>query len=307
MPEELLEKVMLDFLQEKADVLVCTTIIESGLDMPNVNTLIVNDADRMGLSQLHQLRGRVGRSANRAYAYFLYKPERQLTETAEKRLRTIMTATELGAGFKIALKDLEIRGAGNLLGVEQHGHISAVGFDLYVRLLGEAVEELKLAQAGQPVKREAAPPAPMIDLPVAAHIQESYIGDMGTRLTVYTRMARLKEPTEVDDIAEEMKDRFGPWPESVENLLFMLKVKLLAQKANVLSVSTETGELVLTGDEKTWANLLGVQRPYGDGVRIGHTRVRLDINKLGKRWRTVLTALLAQATPKERERVEAGG
>jgi transcription-repair coupling factor (superfamily II helicase) len=304
MPEELLEKVMLDFLQEKADVLVCTTIIESGLDMPNVNTLIVNDADRMGLSQLHQLRGRVGRSANRAYAYFLYKPERQLTETAEKRLRTIMTATELGAGFKIALKDLEIRGAGNLLGLEQHGQISSVGFDLYVRLLGEAVEELKLAQAGQPVKREAAPPAPMIDLPVAAHIPESYIGDMGTRLTVYTRMAHLKEATEVDDIAEEMKDRFGPWPESVENLLFMLKVKLLAQKANVLSVSTETGELVLTGDEKTWANLLGVQRPYGDGVRIGHTRVRLDINKLGKRWRAVLTALLTQARAKEKVEAE---
>ena len=307
MPEELLEKVMLDFLQEKADVLVCTTIIESGLDMPNVNTLIVNDADRMGLSQLHQLRGRVGRSANRAYAYFLYKPERQLTETAEKRLRTIMTATDLGAGFKIALKDLEIRGAGNLLGLEQHGQISAVGFDLYVRLLGEAVEELKLTQAGETVQRAPATPAPMIDLPVAAHIPEGYIGDMGTRLTVYTRMARLKEPTEVDDIADEMKDRFGPWPDSVENLLFMLKVKLLAQKANVLSVSTETGELVLTGDEKTWANLLGVQRPYGDGVRIGHTRVRLDINKLGKRWRTVLTALLAQATPKEREKVEAGG
>ncbi len=306
MPEEMLEKVMLDFLQEKADVLVCTTIIESGLDMPNVNTLIVNDADRMGLSQLHQLRGRVGRSANRAYAYFLYKPERQLTETAEKRLRTIMTATELGAGFKIALKDLEIRGAGNLLGIEQHGQISSVGFDLYVRLLAEAVEELKLTQAGETMQRAPPTPAPMIDLPVAAHIPESYIGDMGTRLTVYTRMAHLKEPTEVDDIAEEMKDRFGPWPDSVENLLFMLKVKLLAQKANVLSVSTQTGELVLTGDEKTWANLLGVQRPYGDGVRIGHTRVRLDINKLGKRWRTVLTALLAQATPKQREKVEAG-
>jgi len=302
MPEELLERVMLDFLQGKADVLVCTTIIESGLDMPNVNTLIVNDADRMGLSQLHQLRGRVGRSANRAFAYFLYKPDRQLTETAEKRLRTIMTATELGAGFKIALKDLEIRGAGNLLGVEQHGYISSVGFELYVRLLGEAVEELKSLREGDTTKREPKPPAPIIDLPVAAHIPESYIGDMGTRLTIYTRMAHLKEATEVDEIAEELKDRFGPWPESVENLLFMLKVKLLAQKAGVLNISTETGELVLTGDEKTWANLLGVQRPYGDGVRIGHTRVRLDINKLGRRWRTVLTAMLTQAKGREKQK-----
>ena len=294
MPEEGLESAMLRFAQGEADILVSTTIIESGLDIPNVNTLIVNDADRMGLAQLYQLRGRVGRGANRAYAYFFYNPDGRLTETAEKRLKTILSATELGAGFRIAMKDLEIRGAGNLLGVEQHGHIAAVGLDLYVRLLGEAVEELKASLDGGGLPTEPKRPEPTIDLPMPAHLPEEYVADLGTRLALYQRMARIREPTEIDDLAEELKDRFGPWPEPVENLLFMLKVKLLAMKAGVLSISHQTGELVLAGDQKTWVGLLGVQRPYGDGVRIGHTRVRLDIKRLGNRWRTVLQSMLGR-------------
>ena len=294
LPEDRLESVMLKFAQGEADVLVSTTIIESGLDLPNVNTLIVNDADRMGLSQLYQLRGRVGRGANRAYAYFFYNPDRRLTETAEKRLKTILSATELGAGFRIAMKDLEIRGAGNLLGVEQHGQIAAVGLDLYVRLLGEAVEELKADIDGGGLPREPQRPTPTIDLPMPAHIPTSYVADLGTRLSLYQRMARIAEPTEIDDLAEELKDRFGPWPEPVEDLLFMLKVKLLAVKAGVLSISHQTGELVVAGDEKTWVGLLGVQRPYGDGVRIGHTRVRLDIKRLGNRWQGVLQSMLSR-------------
>ena len=298
MSEHQLESVMLEFADGKADVLVCTTIIESGLDMPNVNTMIVNDADRMGLAQLYQLRGRVGRGANRAYAYFFYNSDKRLTETAEKRLKTILAATELGAGFRIAMKDLEIRGAGNLLGTEQHGHIAAVGLDLYVRLLGEAVEELRVeADGGQPFTAPRAA-EPSVDLPLAAHIPDDFVADLTTRLSLYSRMARLREPTEVDDIADEMKDRFGPLPEPVENLLFMVKVKLLALKAKVLSVHHSTGEIVLAGDDKTWTGLLGVQRPYGDGVRIGHTRVRLDIRRLGKSWRTVLQGLLAGAGEK---------
>ncbi|MCH7553595.1 MAG: transcription-repair coupling factor, partial [Chloroflexi bacterium] len=305
MPEHRLEQVMLDFAAGEADVLLCTTIIESGLDMPNVNTLIVSDSDRMGLSQLYQLRGRVGRGANRAYAYFFYSPERNLTETAEKRLKTILSATELGAGFRIAMKDLEIRGAGNILGVEQHGQIATVGFDLYVRLLGEAVEELKAGMDGTPIDHSRRQPGPSVDLPVPARIPESYIGHLASRLAVYQRMALLREPTEVDDLANELKDRYGDWPEAVEDLLFLLKVKLLAQKAGVLSVSTESGQVVLTGDERTWTNLLGVRRPYGDGVRVGNTRVRLDIKKLGKRWRQVLQAMLIQAGG-HGERVEMG-
>src|SRR5439155_51594 len=153
MPEEQLERSMLRFAQGECDVLVCTTIIESGLDIPNVNTIVVNNAHRFGLSQLYQLRGRVGGGANRAYAYMLYPAEDGLTEEAEKRLRTIFEATELGAGFRIAMKDLEIRGAGNLLGAEQHGHISAVGFELYTRLLGEAVQQLSAIRAGTPLPR----------------------------------------------------------------------------------------------------------------------------------------------------------
>ena len=293
-----LESVMLQFAEGKADVLLCTTIIESGLDMPNVNTLIVSDADRMGLSQLYQLRGRVGRSAARAYAYFFYRPDKRLTEAAEKRLKTILSATELGAGFRIAMKDLEIRGAGNLLGVEQHGHIAAVGFDLYVRLLGEAVEELKASRDGTPSPSHEKP-GPAIDLPIPAHIPEGYVEELSARLALYQRMASVREPTEVDELAQELKDRFGPWPEPVENLLFMLKVKLLALRAGVLSISHETGQLVLAGDERTWVHLLGVQRPYGDGVRIGHTRVRLDIKRLGHRWRTVLQAMLSQVGERE--------
>ena len=295
MPEDRLESVMLEFSDGQTDVLVTTTIIESGLDMPNVNTLIVTDADRMGLSQLYQLRGRVGRGATRAYAYFMYRPDKRLTDTAEKRLKMILSASELGAGFRIAMKDLEIRGAGNLLGTEQHGHIAAIGFDLYVRLLADAVAELKAGGDGvAPVPALVVKtPAPSIDLPMPAHIPEAYVADLSTRLDLYQRMGALTEPTQIDDLADELKDRFGPWPEPVEDLLFMVKVKLLAARAGVLSVSHETGEIVLAGDEKTWVRLLGVQRPYGDGIRIGHTRVRLDIKRLGNAWRGVLEKMLS--------------
>jgi len=294
MPEQQLESVMLAFQRREADVLVTTTIIESGLDMPNVNTLIVNDADRMGLAQLYQLRGRVGRGANRAYAYFFFHPDKKLKETAERRLKTILSATELGAGFRIAMKDLEIRGAGNILGVEQHGHIAAVGFDLYVRLLGEAVEELRAVYEGKPPPPPKRSPA-SIDLPAPAHLPPDYVADLPARLALYQRMTALREPTDVDGLADELRDRYGELPEETENLLFMLKVKLLATKAGVISVSQQSGEVVLAGDERTWTGILGVQRPYGDGVRVGNTRVRLDIKRLGKGWRNVLERMLTQA------------
>ena len=200
MHEDQLEQVMLDFADGEADVLVCTTIIESGLDIPNVNTIIINNADNFGLAQLYQLRGRVGRGAARAYAYLLYeKRPRADARSAQKRLQAIFEATELGAGFQIALRDLEIRGAGNLLGAEQSGHIGTVGFDLYVKLLADAVEGLKALARGEPPPPSKMQPPHHIDLPLTAFIPESYIGDLNLRLALYQRMAaptrRTRPPT----------------------------------------------------------------------------------------------------------------
>jgi len=211
MPEGELERVMTDFTQGRSDVLVCTTIIESGLDMPNVNTLIVNKADKFGLTELYQLRGRVGRGAELAYAYFLFDKGKRLTPTAEKRLRTIFEATELGAGFGIAMKDLEIRGAGTLLGVKQSGFISAVGFSLYCRLLAEAVEERKAERAGiSEEKLKSSPlPLPAIDLPLPAYIPEEYVSDLNIRLSLYHSLVKAGKVEQIEALAQEFGDRFG--------------------------------------------------------------------------------------------------
>ena len=237
MPEVELERVMADFAQGKSDILVCTTIIESGLDMPNVNTLIVNKADKFGLTQLYQLRGRVGRGANLAYAYFLYDTGKRLTPTAEKRLRTIFEATELGAGFGIAMKDLEIRGAGTLLGVKQSGHISAVGFSLYTRLLAEAVEEQKAKRAGVEEIKPPRLPEPTIDLPLRAYIPEEYVSDLSTRLSLYQSLVKLEAPDQIEALAQEFDDRFGAPPPEVRNLLYALRIKILAAKAGIESIN----------------------------------------------------------------------
>ncbi len=289
MPEAELEAVMADFTQGKSDVLVCTTIIESGLDMPNVNTLIVNKADRLGLTQLYQLRGRVGRGANLAYAYFLYDREKRLTPNAEKRLRTIFQATELGAGFGIAMKDLEIRGAGTLLGVKQSGYISAVGFDLYCRLLAEAVEELKARQAGE-VKKPRRLPPPTVDLPLPAYIPEEYVSDLNTRLSLYQRLVKLEAVEQVDDLASEFGDRFGTMPPEVKNLLYAVKIKALAAKAGIESISTEDSHIVLRrfqGLPFNWEHLPR-ELIWKDGVEIGTTQLRLNLKRLGKNWQQVL-------------------
>ncbi|MFA5317841.1 MAG: helicase-related protein, partial [Dehalococcoidales bacterium] len=225
MPEAELEAVMTDFTRGKSDVLVCTVIIESGLDLPNANTLIINQADRFGLTQLYQLRGRVGRGTNLAYAYFLYEKGKRLTPTAEKRLKTIFEATELGSGFNIALKDLEIRGAGNLLGFKQSGHISAVGFNLYTRLLADAVEELKAKGEGRPEKVARHLPEPTIDLPQAAYLPEHYVTDLDLRLHLYQRLGRLSETAQIEAFAQELVDRFGALPREAGNLLYALRIK----------------------------------------------------------------------------------
>src|SRR5213079_1489798 len=203
MGEHQLEQVMIDFWEKRFDVLVCTTIVESGLDVSNANTMIIDRADMLGLSQLHQLRGRVGRSRERAYAYFLYPPDKPLTETAHDRLATIAQHSDLGGGMAIAMKDLEIRGAGNLLGGEQSGHIADVGFDLYVRLVGEAVQEFK-GDTGEPELNEV-----RVELPVDAHLPHGYITSERLRLEMYKRLAEVRSDEDVDAINEEMLDRYG--------------------------------------------------------------------------------------------------
>ena len=230
MAEDQLERVMLDFLDGESDVLVCTTIIESGLDMPNVNTLIVDDADHLGLAQLYQLRGRVGRSSRLAYAFFTYRRDKVLSEQAEKRLDAIREFTELGAGFKIAMRDLEIRGAGNLLGAEQHGFIASVGLDLYVNLLQEAVAELRGARPEDEETQAA------IELPVDAFLPEAYVGDAGHKVDIYRRLASMRIPSAIEEIRDELRDRFGPLPDPVENLLQVTRLRVLATRCGITAI-----------------------------------------------------------------------
>jgi transcription-repair coupling factor (superfamily II helicase) len=297
MPEETLESVMLDFSQGKIDVLVCTTIIESGLDMPNVNTLIVDDADKLGLTQLYQLRGRVGRGSNRAYAYFFYDKGKQLTDAAEKRLRTILEATELGAGFRIAMKDLEIRGAGNLLGPEQSGHIGAVGFELYCQLLADAVEELKTARKPRTVQ---SPATTTVDLPLPAHIPDEYVPGLSTRLSLYLRLAKVSLPNELDELRNELEDRFGPLPQEVEDLLYVVKIKLLGNRAGIESISSEDQQVVLAFGASAKVDRLLLQRVFGNKLKIGTNQLRLDMKQIGEGWKAVLEqALMKMAQSKE--------
>jgi len=293
MPEEQLEKVMTDFIAGKYDILVTTTIIQLGLDMPNVNTLIIDRADRFGLAQLYQLRGRVGRGINQAYAYFFFDEGKQLTPQAHKRLRTIFETTELGSGFGIAMKDLEIRGAGNLLGVKQSGHIAALGFDLYCQLLAEAVEELKARQTGEARKSIVAGDAkelPGISLPLDAHIPEEYVPNLNTRLSLYHRLASVEHIEEVEDVAQEFKDRFGPLPRPMENLLYIVKIKVLAARAEVSYVSTQGRQIVIK--PRTDGRRLIVTRPVEGAVKVGATQIKLDTRLLGDRWKVVLEEIL---------------
>ena len=289
MNEEELEKAMLDFYEGKIDVLACTTIIESGLDIPNVNTLIINEADKLGLSQLYQLRGRIGRGNNRAYAYFLYNKGKHLTPAAEKRLQTIFEASELGAGFQIAIKDLEIRGAGNLLGAEQSGHIAAVGFDLYCQLLSEAVTELKEKQSGETGAAVKASPAilPTLELPLSAYIPESYVVDLTTRLPLYRRMAKMTSVDEVQELENELKDRFGKLPAPLRNLLYLVKIKAMAAQAGVQSISKEGGHIVIRFREGTRLDPGRIGQAQ-HGIRAGTTQVQLDMRLLGNKWQKVL-------------------
>jgi transcription-repair coupling factor (superfamily II helicase) len=244
MPEEQLEKTVQGFWNRDYDILVCTTIIETGLDISNANTLIVERAEALGLSQLHQLRGRVGRSRERGYAYFLYPRETPLTETAYDRLATIAQNNELGAGMAVALKDLEIRGAGNVLGAEQSGHVAGVGFDLYMRLVGEAVQAyraaLKAAADGEAVPTPQETRDVRIDLPVDAHLPPDYISSDRLRLEAYRRLAGADEAA-IAAVVEELTDRYGPLPTPAQRLVAVARLRLLCRQYAVAEVAaTET-------------------------------------------------------------------
>jgi len=288
MREADLERVMLHFVTGEIDVLVCTSIIESGLDIPNANTLIVERADRFGLAQLYQLRGRVGRGAQRAYAYFFHDRLTRLTSEARQRLETIREAAELGAGYTIAMRDLEIRGAGDILGTRQSGYIAAVGFDFYTRLLARAVQELRAQREGQP-----SPPEPLgsvrIDLPIPVRLPEDYVTDVRLRLQIYRRLAGLNSMAQIDGMEQELADRFGPLPRPARNLMYQLRLKALARDAGVVTVSVENSRLVLRSGGGDYPDREKLKRVLGERAVVGRRDIWLP-QKCG--WREELVTVL---------------
>jgi transcription-repair coupling factor (superfamily II helicase) len=259
MGEHQLEQVMLDFWEKRFDVLVCTTIVESGLDVSNANTMVIERADTLGLSQLHQLRGRVGRGRERAYAYFLYPPDKPMTETAHERLATLAQHSDLGGGMAIAMKDLEIRGAGNLLGGEQSGHIADVGFDLYVRLVGEAVGEFRGdGAAEQPEMR--------IELPIDAHLPHDYVQSERLRLEMYKRLAEVRSDEDVVLIREELVDRYGQPPEPVASLLEVARFRARARQAGLTDVTVQGKYVRFTPVELPESGVVRLNRLYPKSI-----------------------------------------
>ena len=247
MKERELEKIMFDFINGEIDVLVSTTIIETGLDISNANTMIIHDADQLGLSQLYQLRGRVGRSNRMAYAFLLYRRDKLLREVAEKRLAAIREFTDLGSGFKIAMRDLEIRGAGNLLGAQQHGHMEAVGYDLYCKMLNEAVRHLK-GEIDEETYNTT------IDINVDAFIPNSYIPNEYQKLDIYKRIAAIETDEEMEDMMEELIDRFGDIPKKVEKLLEVARLKAFAHAVYVTAIEQKSDRYIFTMYEKAKVN-----------------------------------------------------
>jgi transcription-repair coupling factor (superfamily II helicase) len=288
MPESTLADVMLTFVKGEADVLVCSTIIESGLDIPNANTILVVDAHRMGLAQLYQLRGRVGRAGQRAYAYFLYNPLRSHSENADKRLDVISELHDLGSGFKLALKDLEIRGAGNLLGTEQHGAIAAVGLELYNAMLRDAVESQK---TGTPVEM---PAGLTLDLPLEHFLPKEYVPDEKLRLQVYHDLAAVVDEQGLEAAERNLTDRFGKPPTPVRNLLYALRVKLLARAAGVAAVETDGDWLVMrlpagwNGDERR------LESQFRSILYVRFGKVRISITQAGPQWKERLLEVLGE-------------
>lgn len=280
MNEGVLEQVILAFWNREYDVLVCTTIVENGIDVANANTLIVERADKFGLSQLHQLRGRVGRSRERAYAYFLYPSDRPLTEIALERLNTIALNTELGSGMRVALKDLEIRGAGNLLGGEQSGHIADVGFDLYMRMVGEAVTEFKRGIVdGDQVKKEC-----KVELPITAHLSTEYVPSDRLRLDIYRRLADADSFGDVDGINEELKDRFGDLPEEASRLLEIAKLRIVAKSLEITDLAIHGRHLRMSPIALSESLKLRIERIYPGTIYKSVTKTLLVARPAVAAW-----------------------
>jgi transcription-repair coupling factor (superfamily II helicase) len=301
----MLAKVMDDFTRGELDVLVCTTIIESGLDIPNVNTIVINHSDKLGLAQLYQLRGRVGRGANRAYAYLLHEKKGRLSDTAKMRLQTIFEATELGAGFQIALRDLEIRGAGNLLGAEQSGYMSSIGFDLYVKLLANAVERYRSLMRGETPEEEDEGPDVTIDLPMSAHLPASYVLDLNMRLALYQRLSAAPDAESVATISGEMVDRLGEPPPVAQNLLYVVVLRAMARPLGVESIRTEDGAVVIRTRESQPLPVSALEATVPRGVQVTRDVMRVDLSE-GWRDRLQRTLELASQAKAAEEAVEAG-
>ena len=288
-----LEDIMADFALHKSDVLLTTTIIESGLDMPNVNTLIIDESDKLGLTQLYQLRGRVGRGSNTAYSYFLFSGGKQITSQAKKRLKAIAEATELGAGFAIAMKDLEIRGSGNLLGAQQSGHIAAVGYDLYCRLLTEAVDEARQKRSGVIEFQKPSSRVPSITLPLVYQIPNSFVPDENTRITFYKKLAAAQTSQDVQDISDELKDRFGKLPQPVIDLLYMVTIKRIAGEVGVESISTKGNQIIIQFYEAIEVDASSLPKKFSSGLKIGFRQIMMNINHFGDKWQEALEKLLS--------------
>ena len=281
--EQALERAMVDFVAHKFDVLVATTIVENGLDIPNVNTIIINRADRYGLSQLYQLRGRVGRSDRAAYAFLLIPPEEALSGVAKKRLAAIKEFSDLGSGFRVAALDLEIRGAGNLLGGEQSGHIEAIGFEMYVKLLEQAVRELK----GEELEDEL---HATINLGVDLRIADAYVPDMRQRLGLYRRVANTRDDVELDRLLDEIRDRYGPLPNAVLNLADYSRIRFLADRLGVEAIDRQAPFVVFrfrehagrTGAPLDPERLIRFLRARPDVQLLPPATLRLDTRSAGQ-------------------------
>ena len=292
MPENQLAEVMVEFESAKHDVLVCSTIIESGLDIPNVNTIIVERADRFGLAQLYQLRGRVGRSGRRAYAYFLYDPRRSLTENADKRLDVISGLHELGQGFKIALRDLEIRGAGNLLGTEQHGAIAAVGFEMYLQMLQSAVGKLRTGSEETVVGDVLSTAEMNLDLPLDHFIPRSFIRDEKLRLGAYRQLAATESEEELEAVLRSLEDRYGPGPAQLDNLAYSLRVKLRGQRLGLRGVVADGHDIAIRVDPERFLDVDELARRMSGRISILPNRIKM--RRQGESWKDDLLSLLTE-------------
>ncbi|MCB0008283.1 MAG: hypothetical protein KDE04_17585, partial [Anaerolineales bacterium] len=295
MAERELEQIMSDFIDGEIDVLLSTTIIENGIDIPNANTLIVDRSENFGLSQLYQLRGRVGRGSQRAYAYFFHGPWRNLTPDARTRLEALAEHTDLGSGYQLAMRDLEIRGAGELLGANQSGHIAAIGFDLYTKMLARAVKMRKAVQRGETILGDLNEDT-KIDLPLATYIPPDYVPDGSLRLRLYRRMAGLDTLEEIDAMAEELADRFGPIPDPIDNLLYQLRVKSLAIRAGISTITTEANQIRLRMPNLEVMDRMKLQRYLGHDSRVSKSAVWLSLAEGTNDWKVALVQVLEKLT-----------